>query len=84
MRQKQGQKRQIPVLFGILKKYSKIDTRSVQKKKISPELLSRCSVAANLGSEVWWTSIGQRWDHDGGSAAVAGPVETSCDLESLA
>ena len=26
----------------------------------------------------------QRWDHDWGSAAVAGPVETSFDLESLA
>ena len=80
MRQKQGQKRQIPVLFGILKKYSKIDTRSAQKMKISPELLSRCSVAANLGSEVRWTTMGPRW----GSAAVAGPVETSFDLESLA
>ena len=84
MRQKLGQKRQIPVLFSILKKYSKIDTRSASKMKISPKLLSRCSVAANLGNERWWTTMGRRWEHDGGSAAVAGPVETSFDLESLA
>ena len=84
MRQKLGQKRQIPVLFSILKKYSKIDARSASKMKISPELLSRCSVAAVLGIAIRWNTMGRRWDDDGGSAAVAGPVETSFDLESLA
>ena len=65
MRQKQGQKRQIPVLFGILKKYRKNDTRSDQKMKISPKslvLLSKSDGFREWGTvDVAWTSIGQRW-----------------------
>ena len=67
MRQKQGQKRQIPVLFGILKKY--------RKKRNAKRLKTRFECCLRSESMV---------DVDGGSAAMAGPVETSFDLESLA
>ena len=37
MRQKEGQKRQIPVLFGILKKCRKNDTRSEPRSALKPD-----------------------------------------------